>query len=129
VLAVSNVTLLPVLLAAAPFKTVTSRLPEAVGPVLHALRIDKQRIDSELAAMNESVVAPTNDRRVLGTMNDFDRMLEAYLDGRPLVDVALHLADAPCRPIGMESPCGATLALFGQAGPDPTRPALRLVKG
>jgi hypothetical protein len=68
-------------------------------------------------------VAPTNDRRVLGSINDFDRMLEAYLDGRPLVEVALHLSEAPCGPIAMESPGRATIALFRQVGSDPTRPA------
>lgn len=122
VLAVSNVTLLPVLLHAAPFKTVPSRLPEAVGQMLRALRIEPQSISSELAAMNECIVAPTNDRRVLGSMNDFDRMLEAYLDGRPLVQVALHLSEAPCSPIGMERPKDVARELF-------SAPAVRLARG
>jgi hypothetical protein len=55
-------------------------------------------------------------------MNDFVRMLDAFLDGRPLVEVALQLAEAPCGPLGMECPRRATLALF-------TAPSLRLVKG
>jgi hypothetical protein len=122
VLAVSNVTLLPVLLPAAPFKSLPSRLPEAVGHVLDALRIDPHKIAAEISAMNECLVAPTNDRRVLGTMNDFDRMLDAYLDGRSLLGVALHLADAPCGPIGMASPNDETMKVL-------SAPVLRLLKG
>jgi hypothetical protein len=68
------------------------------------------------------LVAPTNDRRVLGTMNDFGRMLEDYLDGRALVEVALHLADAPYSPVGMRNPRDVTRDLFAA-------PTLRLVKG
>jgi hypothetical protein len=72
--------------------------------------------------MGPCTVTGTNDRRVLGSMNDFVRMLDAYLDGRPLVEVALHLAQAPCSPLGMVSPRRTTMALFAA-------PALRLVKG
>jgi hypothetical protein len=76
VLAVSNVTLLPVLLPAAPFKTLPARIPEATGQMFQALRVDPQKIAAELSSMSECFVATTNDRRVLGTMNDFDRMLD-----------------------------------------------------
>jgi hypothetical protein len=120
VLAVSNVTLLPVLLPLSPAKTLIARLTDAVGGVLGALGIDSKKIAAELAAMSECTVTGTNDRRVLGSMNDFVRMLD--LDGRPLVELALQLAEAPCGPLEMEAPRRATLALFGT-------PALRLVKG
>jgi hypothetical protein len=121
VLAVSIVTLLPVLLPIAPAKTLLTRLPEAVRAVLMALEIDLRKIDSEVNGMGEVIVTGTNDRRVLGSMNDFIRMLDAYLDERSLTDVALKLAEAPCGPIGMKSPRAATLALF-------STPALRLVR-
>jgi hypothetical protein len=121
VLAVSNVTLLPVLLPAAPFKTLPSRVHQAVGAILHALAIDPKRVATELSAMRESFVASTNDRRVLGSMNDFDRMLGSYLDGRALLDVALHLAEAPCGPIGMASPNDETVKVL-------SAPFLRLVE-
>jgi hypothetical protein len=128
-LAVSGITLLPVLLPAAPFKTVPSRLPEAVAEMLHALLIEPQGIASEISAMSECLVARTNSRQVLGSMLDFTNMLEAYLDERPLVEVALHLAESPCSPIGMESPDRATRALFQRVGPGSKQAALRLVKG
>lgn len=121
VLGVNNKTLLPVLLPIAPNKTFLSRFVEGVGEMLMALGIDRQEVLAEMAAMGECIVAPTTDRRVLGTINDFGRMLEAYLDGRPMPEVALHLAEAPCSPIGMERPKDVARELF-------STPALRLVK-
>jgi uncharacterized protein DUF6933 len=122
VLAVSGVTLLPVLLPAAPYNTMIPRFAEAVGQVLRALNIDEGKIAVEEEAMRDFVMAPTNNRRVLGSMNDFANMLDAYLDDRSLTEVALHLTESPCSPLGMNSPREATLALF-------STPSLLLVKG
>jgi hypothetical protein len=112
VLAVNNRTLLPVLIPIAPNTTFLSRVVEASGEMLMALGVDRKEALSEMTAMNDCTVAPTNDRRVLGTINDFGRMLEAYLDGRPLPEVALHLAEAPCGPIGMERPMDVARETF-----------------
>jgi hypothetical protein len=112
VLAASGVTLLPVLVAAAPYKTMTARFVEAVGQVLRALSIEESKIAAEQDGMRDFVVAQTNDRRVLGSMTDFANMLDAYLDERTLTEVALHLAEAPCGPIGMKNPREATVARF-----------------
>jgi hypothetical protein len=122
VLAVSGVTLLPVLVPAAPYKTMIPRIAEAAGQVLRALKIGEDKVAGEEEAMRDFVMAPTNNRRALGSMNDFANMLEAYLDDRSLTEVALHLADSPCSPLGMKSPRDATLELF-------STPTLRLVKG
>jgi hypothetical protein len=129
VLGVNNKTLLPVLLPIAPIKTFTSRFVEAAGEMLMALGIDRKAVLAEMGAMSECVVAPTNDRRVLGTINDFGRMLEVYLDGRPVVEVALHLAEAPCGPLKMGRPRDAARELFAQRWIGSNKPNLRLVKG
>lgn len=121
VLAVSGVTLLPVLVTAAPYKTMIPRFVEAVGQVLQALNVDDAKIAAEHEGMQDVIVAKTNDRRVLGSMTDFANMLDVYLDERTLTEVALHLAEAPCSPIGMKSPREATVALF-------STPALRLIR-
>jgi len=64
--------------------------------------------------MADVVIGKTNSRRILGSLNDFVRLAEPFLvGGTSLLDVALHLADAPCSPIAMESPRRATLAVFG----------------
>lgn len=68
-LLVNERTLLPALLPLAP----AASLPERVGPelrrVLAAHRIDPAFIEREVAAMAEVVVAKTDNRRVVGTMN------------------------------------------------------------
>jgi hypothetical protein len=92
-----------------------------MGQVLRALKSDERKIAAEEECMRDAIVAKTNDCRVLGSMNDFANMLDVYLDQRSLTEVALHLAEAPCSPIGMKSPREATLALF-------STPPLRLVK-
>jgi uncharacterized protein DUF6933 len=101
VLAVSGTTLLPVLVPAAPYKTMFARFAEGAGQVLRALKIEESRVVAEENAMRDYVVTTTNDRRVLGSMTDFANMLDAYLDDRSLTEVAHHLAEAPCGPIGM----------------------------
>lgn len=79
VLGVNNKSLLPVLVPIAPAKSFLPRFTEAAGELMMALGVARQKVLSEMGAMNECVVAPTNDRRVLGTINDFGRMLEVYL--------------------------------------------------
>jgi hypothetical protein len=123
VLGVSGVTLLPVLVEAVPYKTMTSRFIDAMREVLRALGVGDAQVAAEVEAMREVVVAPTNDRRVLGSMNDFAWMMQGYIEHEPsLLHVALKLSEAPCSPLGMNNPREATRALFGV-------PTLRLVKG
>ena len=71
--------------------------------VLRALNIDEARVRAEESAMRDYVVATTNDRRVLGSMNDFANMLDAYLHDRSLTETALHLAEAPCSPLAIRT--------------------------
>jgi hypothetical protein len=97
-------------------------LPDSLGEVLDALGVETSKIVAEVETMNECVVAATNSRKVVGAMIEFAKMLDDYLDGRPLIEVALHLAETPCAPLKGGSPDDATKALFG-------RPVLRLVKG
>ncbi len=87
VLAVSGVTLLPVLVPAAPYKTMIPRIAEAVGQILRALKISEAKVLAEEDAMRDAVMTTTNNRRVLGSMTDFANMLDAYLDERSLTDV------------------------------------------
>src|SRR2546426_34891 len=61
--------------------------------------------------MAKIVFAQTNSPTILGTMNDFDRMLDPAA-GQSLTSAALELAEAPCGPIAMESPNRATVNLF-----------------
>src|SRR5207244_6607284 len=77
VLAVSARTLLPVLIPARDPASLGPRLVAALGEVLAALRIPDHQIQDEQRRMEEIVFAQTISRQILGTMNDFDRMLDA----------------------------------------------------
>ena len=113
VMAVSERSLLPVLVPARDIAHVPERLRLAVGDVLRALHVPEVQVVEELSHMTEWTVAKTANRRVLGAMNDFSRALESLVGReRNLLRVALALADTPSGPIGMESPGRATVELF-----------------
>jgi hypothetical protein len=67
---------------------------------------------AETNAMADAVIGKTASRSILGSINDFTDMLDAYLDGRPLLPVSLHLAECPCGPLRMDSPREATVRLL-----------------
>lgn len=114
VMAVSAVTLLPVLLLARGLRSLPQRLPDAVAEMLLALGIPTAAVRTEVDAMRETTIAATASRRILGTMNDFQFMSTRAV-GLPVVtiEVALFLARSPCRPIGMRRPDDMTREMFG----------------
>ena len=112
VLAVSARTLLPVLVPARDPASLGPRLAGALGHMLAALGIPAHRVEEEQRHMAQIAFARTISRQILGTMNDFDRMLDPS-PGQSLISAALELAEAPCGPIGMESPDRLTVNLFG----------------
>jgi hypothetical protein len=118
ILAVSEATLLPVVLeAAAGTEPFSARLAAAVRQVLAGIGVDPPVVQAEIEAMATAIYAPTASRRVLGSMNDFWNLLDGYREpGADLTRVALRIAEAPCSPLGMESPTRATLALLKAAG-------------
>jgi hypothetical protein len=112
VLAVSARTLLPVLLPARDPASLGPGFAAALGGVLAALGVPADQVAREQSQMAEVAFASTMSRQILGTMNDFDRMLDVA-PGQSLIEAALELAEAPCGPIGMESPDRVTVNLFG----------------
>jgi len=68
---VSSASLLPILEPARQVRTLADRLPAIVHRRLTELGIDEALIADELAAMGRVLIAPTNDRSILGTMNEF----------------------------------------------------------
>ena len=72
--------LLPLLLPARDVRTLPQRLPALVAIGLRRLGIAPSLIADEVAAMDPIAIAPTNDRRVLGFMNDSAQSLPYHLD-------------------------------------------------
>ncbi len=113
VLLVNDRSLLPVLVSARPGELIVARFVEALRAELHRLGMEPDVVSAEIAEMTDVQLGPTRSRQILGTMNDFDRMLDSYLtSGATLVDVALRLAEAPCGPIAMRSPQDVALELL-----------------
>ena len=97
----NELTLLPVLVPLAPAATVIDRFPEMLATVLRAHSLSDSFIAHELAEMTEHRLAKTQNRSVLGVMNEF-----AYLGGHYLVDgiddlvrLSLRLSETPCGPL------------------------------
>ncbi|MCL5291463.1 MAG: hypothetical protein M1548_02905 [Actinobacteria bacterium] len=115
ILLVSERSRLPVLLPGRDVKNLANNLPEALSRVLLGLGISPFIVKGEVGEMHEAVIAKTNNRSVLGTLNDFAIMLDYRLGGEPyadLVDVALWLSDVPVGPLGYDTPGEVARRLF-----------------
>lgn len=115
ILCASEKTLLPILIPARDAPSFPTRLKEALAVTLAAFSIHQDAIQLELNQMNEYQIAPTANRRVLGSLNDFERM-SSFMFAQPmppsLEEVSITLADTPCSPIGYKSPKVATIERF-----------------
>ena len=111
VLCVSERTLLPVLIPARDGSLLVPRLREAVGQMLRALGVAEAAVAEEEAMMG-AVIGKTLSRQVLGSLNDFVRMLDSYRGAGTLLDVSLRLAETPCGPLRMNSPREETKRVF-----------------
>jgi hypothetical protein len=75
--------------------------------VLKGLKVPQRLIDEELDRMEPMYFGPTNNRGILGSMNDFVAMLRWELEKqeyRTLTQLSLTMAETPCGPLGMKSP-------------------------
>ena len=120
VMATSERTLLTVLLPAVDLrKSLVPNLCEAVYLLLQQLGVDQARSAMELEAMREVRIGRTENRSVLGSMNDLSRMLDWDVrDGRPPMEIMLRLAETPMTGVVLKDgshgfPDDATRKLFG----------------
>lgn len=114
-LLVNERTLLPVLMPAKNLALFPKQFPAVLSEMLGAMNIPPKKILAELQEMSEWQFAKTASRQILGSMNDFAKVLDVYLeDGALLKQQAFRLARYPCSPIGMQSPLQATAGVFGE---------------
>jgi hypothetical protein len=79
-------------------KRLGAHVAEALPPVLRALGVPDADIQRELAEMQEHVYAPTNNRSVVATLNEFAFFLARHVEQDPecgLTDLALELSEIP----------------------------------
>ena len=121
VLCVSERSLLPVVLPAKETYSLASRLAFATGLMLEKLGVAPPFIERELFEMRAFAYGRTQNRQILGSLNDLVFQLSWYMHHNPeksLLEHSLHLAETPCSPIGMESPDRVTVELFQSARAD-----------
>lgn len=116
VLLVAERSRLPILLPARELKRIGEPLADALAHVLMSLSVPALSVQHELAAMRETVFAPTNNRSVLGTMNDFTNATWWRYHDEPETDplrASLWLAETPMQPFGGKAPDQLTRELLG----------------
>jgi hypothetical protein len=132
VLFTSDRSLLCVVLPARGLKAVINEsLSNGLAAVLRALSIAPAAIAREQREMREFDVAGTEDRSVLGSMNDFAIAIKYRLEGRenlPLVALALELARTPCRPLEYAFPAEVATRALERSNSEPSNKELKLTK-
>ena len=110
VLVVNERSLLPVVVLASPASTLVTRFLETTVDVLLRLGVPAAAVEAERREMEEVRIARTVSRQVLGSMNDFANLMDAFRENPlSLSDVAVKLAATPCSPIGMKHPTDVVL--------------------
>jgi hypothetical protein len=115
VLAISEQTLLPLVLPARDAQSLVPRLVEALEPVLLAIGVPAEDAAAECQAMKASAIGKTASRRVLGSLNDL--ALELYVGmtqvrHRSLLEHAVWMAQTPMKVTEYRGPDEATVAAF-----------------
>ena len=96
VLAISERSLLSVVVPGAPFNTLLSRVPQALAELLRNLSVPERQVGRELTAMSPMTVAATSSRKVLGCLNQYAFELEVdfqYNPHRTLLERELWLSE------------------------------------
>jgi len=96
VLAISERSLLSVVVAGAPFNTLLERFPVALRELLHHLNVSSADIMREIEATTPLTVAATASRKVLGCLNQYAFELEVdfqYEPGKSLLERELWLSE------------------------------------
>lgn len=98
-------TFVPVFMELAPAATLLERVPVAIEEVLRAHGVKESFLATEREAMAAVRIAPTNDRSVLGVMNEFAFLGEHHQSSghADLVALSLRIAHTPVSPLHKRS--------------------------
>ena len=119
VLALSERSLLSVILPAAPLGTLLARFPGALEGLLRALSVPAKQITWELESMTPLVVSKTASRKVLGCLNQFAFALDVdarYNPTHTLRQRELWLSQYISSAIGYNHPRDLALELLAARG-------------
>ena len=99
---VSEATLLPVLVPAAPARSLLVRFPAALAEVLEGHGVGAGWMDDELAEMDDLVTAKTASRSLVGVLNEFIFLAGHHRADQPDLDLrnlSVDLARTPMSPL------------------------------
>ena len=101
-------TLLTVLVPGQTLTRIQQGYRSALATLLEQLRWPSDLIEQELAALDEFQISRTQNRSVLGAMNDMKRLTRAWFektrDPESLAGLHLWLSETPFGPIQMRTP-------------------------
>jgi hypothetical protein len=83
VLALSESSLLAVIVSGAPFGELLSRFEQALAELLVELGVGRTQCDQELEAAAPLAIARTENRRLIGALNDFGFAMTSDFEYRP----------------------------------------------
>jgi hypothetical protein len=89
---------LPVFSPLAPASSLANRFPDELATTLRAHGVPESFIENELLAMDDVCVSKTNDRRVVGRLNELATMatrMRAFHPGLTPLHLAVELAQVP----------------------------------
>ena len=115
ILLISEYSRLPVIMPARDVKHLAKNFPAALAHVLLALGIEESAVEREVEATREAVIAQTNSRSLLGTLNDFSFLLKWEPQGLPSIDpvaAAVRLSKTPVAPLAGTFPDQVTRRLL-----------------
>jgi len=132
ILCVSENGRLPVILKAAPYVSFPNRLAVGLSEVLLKIGVPLEKVQDEVSKMDKVIVAKTNNRSILGSMNEFRFQLQAsdlmghY--GHDTTRLSVVLSDTISLVLPDYTPLDTVLKLFGQPkAKRPRRPYLSIV--
>jgi hypothetical protein len=118
ILCTNERTLLSVVIPAKDLPSLPQRVAASVAQLLLALDIDQELVKAEADEMNRVSFAPTANRSVLGSMNDFQFQIRVELEAGEvdLLAINLRLSDVPCGPLGYDRPADRALQELSGGG-------------
>jgi hypothetical protein len=119
VLAISERSLLSVVLEGAPFNSLVVRFPLALARLLQALAVPESQVLRELQSMSPLAIAGTANRRVLGCLNQYAFELAVNVEDHPhgsLLDRMLWLSENISSAIRYSVPRELALELLAARG-------------
>lgn len=118
-LLVNSRTLIPVFMELAPATTLLERAPAAIEAILRRHGGDEAFLAAERKAMGDVRIAPTNNRRVVGVMNEFAFHGEwLFKEGQhDLEALSLRMSSLIIGKLAEGSPDRALAAVMGRAEP------------